>query len=322
MGPRSYEVDGYEFHYHVTLNSDYFRDDEFHRKKEPGTFRIFLIGDSFVFGSGVGEEEAIDRLLERRLNTNSKTRYEVFNLGHPGDTPFEYEKTARRFRDYDPDLVILSFYVDNDVWKKDWQKNLRVLGFWNDLKKRWQSYLYQHGFTDCLFPWLSKIKLDPFYHQKFCSGEINPYLALAGERPELHQSYEEFVVLFKNHYDTQKKILGIRNLYPKVPFWLLLQPSKYQVSGDSFDTLRKIGFKINSDRPVGRDLQDEIIRWADSQRIDTLDLLPNLRPEDGAKFYHHIDDHYNGAGNNFVAQQIEKKLSLVRHLPESGLKNQ
>ena len=57
MGPRSYDVNGYEFQYHVALNSDYFRDEEFHRKKESGTFRIFLIGDSFVFGSGAGQDK-------------------------------------------------------------------------------------------------------------------------------------------------------------------------------------------------------------------------------------------------------------------------
>jgi hypothetical protein len=318
MGPRSYDVKGYEFSYHVSLNSDYFRDDEFEKNKPPSTFRIFLIGDSFVFGCGAGEKETIDKLLEARLNQNSSTHYEVFSLGHPGDTPFEYEETARRFRDYHPDLVILSFYVDNDVWKEEFDKHVRILGLWDNIVRRFQTYLYQHGYTQCLFPWLSKIKMDPFYQQKFCSGEINPFLALAHERPELHRSYEEFVDLFKNVPDTKEKILQVREAYPNAPFWILLQPSKYQVSDASFDTLRKIGFKIDSNQPVNRRLQDEIISWANSQGIETLDLLPSMRPEDGERYYHLIDDHYTGAGDEFVAEQIEKKLLGRKNSPESG----
>src|SRR5262245_16000887 len=64
---RFYEVKGYEFQYQVNLNSDFFRDDEFQLKKGEGTIRIFLIGDSYVFGTGVDQNETIDKQLERRL---------------------------------------------------------------------------------------------------------------------------------------------------------------------------------------------------------------------------------------------------------------
>jgi len=72
---RDYEVHNYEFNYTVHLNSDGFRDDEFRKKKEEGTTRVLLIGDSFVFGLGVGGNETIDKLLEKRLSSRSLSRH-------------------------------------------------------------------------------------------------------------------------------------------------------------------------------------------------------------------------------------------------------
>lgn len=67
----------------VKLNSWGFRDKERTIKKEnPNIKRILVIGPSNIYGQGVTNlEERLSERLEKKLNENSTTKYEVLNLG-------------------------------------------------------------------------------------------------------------------------------------------------------------------------------------------------------------------------------------------------
>ncbi len=67
----------------VKLNSWGFRDIERSIKKnDPTTKRVLVIGPSNVYGQGVTNlEERLTERLERKLNENSTTKYEVINFG-------------------------------------------------------------------------------------------------------------------------------------------------------------------------------------------------------------------------------------------------
>jgi lysophospholipase L1-like esterase len=94
--------------------------------KPAGTFRIVVLGDSFVAGYGVPEEHLLTTLLQDRLAmerpADRKTagsgfsRVEVVNVGRVGTSTIReldlYEILGRRF---EPDLVILAYYLGNDL---------------------------------------------------------------------------------------------------------------------------------------------------------------------------------------------------------------
>jgi hypothetical protein len=102
----------------IAINSQGLYDYEYSRRKEPGTLRIVGLGDSSLFGWGVPLEDSTLKVLERRLNEESRgQKFEVLNFAVPGyNTAIEAEVFVRKCLEYEPDLVLLSFNTnDYDV---------------------------------------------------------------------------------------------------------------------------------------------------------------------------------------------------------------
>lgn len=100
-----YEVDN-------QINSDSLNEViEYKTEKNPHTFRIITIGDSFTYGMYVRTESNFSKVLERSLNSNTKcdniSNFEVINLGVPGyDAEYTVERFIKRGIKYKPDLII------------------------------------------------------------------------------------------------------------------------------------------------------------------------------------------------------------------------
>ena len=106
-----------EFDYLWTINSLGMRDGEHPRSKPAGSFRILLLGDSFVQGHGVRLEDAMARRLEASLARAPRGRsIEVLNAGVFGYSPLlEWLYLRELIQPFDPDLVIVGFFLGNDV---------------------------------------------------------------------------------------------------------------------------------------------------------------------------------------------------------------
>jgi hypothetical protein len=117
-----------EFDYEFRTNSRGLRGPETPFQKPRDVTRIVVLGDSFVAGNGVAEEETFPARLEGLLNLNgpiskdsnppqpSQPRTEVINVGCTGISTVRaldlYEILGQRFH---PNLVILAYYVGNDL---------------------------------------------------------------------------------------------------------------------------------------------------------------------------------------------------------------
>ena len=68
--------------YRVTyaVNEQGLRDDTYPEKRPPDTFRVLVLGDSFVFGHGVERHEIFTEVAERDLNAKG-TKAEIINAG-------------------------------------------------------------------------------------------------------------------------------------------------------------------------------------------------------------------------------------------------
>ena len=103
----------------VNTNSDGLRDHEYEKHAPINTIRILALGDSQTFGNGLLLEETWPKQLENALNNSGlDTKYEVLNAGLPGSDTWQHEIILERMlARYNPDMVILAFYI-NDVVKK------------------------------------------------------------------------------------------------------------------------------------------------------------------------------------------------------------
>lgn len=297
--------ENYEFNITLTHNSDGFRDEEFTKYKDKNTGRIFLIGDSFVYGA-VKLNRTIDKLLEERLNRNSTKRWEVWNLGIPGAGPAEYYETAKKFRDYNPDIVIVSLYVDNDIIAS-LQETSSASKFFKSLEitKLYESIAWD---LTCEKKLRDDFIVDDFYIGKICDDHINRGLVFRAGVGDNQKYYDFLAELFRQNPYVKEKILAIRDLYPGVPFLLIANPSKYQVSTMYFSEMEKLGFVFENNETVGREIQDEIYKWANSTNITYVRILNFMKENETAPYFYAVDDHYTKYANILVADRIYTKM--------------
>jgi lysophospholipase L1-like esterase len=106
-----------EFDFDLRHNSLGFRDVEHPLTKEPGTFRILGLGDSFTYGGGATFEESYLWQLEQALNRRGgrQQKVEIIKAGVPRfyaePERMMLEHYGLQFR---PDLITVAF-VPNDV---------------------------------------------------------------------------------------------------------------------------------------------------------------------------------------------------------------
>lgn len=113
---RTFSTDGYT--HTVTFNSLGMHDVEHSQEKPPGTYRILMLGDSFLQAEQVNSAETSARILEALLNetTPAATKFEVISGGvaswGTGQQLLYYREEGRLFQ---PDLVLLLVYTGNDI---------------------------------------------------------------------------------------------------------------------------------------------------------------------------------------------------------------
>ncbi len=106
----------HEFVVPVRINDQGRRDLDRTEEKSPGTFRILLLGDSFVEAMQVPIEETFARQIEGLFGRDGGPPVEVVSMGVSGyGTASQYLWYRDNGRRFHPDLVVLSFYPGNDV---------------------------------------------------------------------------------------------------------------------------------------------------------------------------------------------------------------
>jgi hypothetical protein len=106
-----------EYDVFLEYNSRGIRGPERSYDKPPGTYRVVILGDSFIEGYSVPREDRVAEVLEGILTQRDPNRkYEVIALGTAGySTDQELLWLEQEGLKYKPDLVVLMFYM-NDVW--------------------------------------------------------------------------------------------------------------------------------------------------------------------------------------------------------------
>ena len=112
---------------HIQTNDLGFRDDEAHiPAKQPGEYRIVVIGDSFTFGPGVEYGHLFTTLLGSRL-ARSHPQVKVINLAVEGYNIIQYEGVLEEVGlGLKPDLVLVTMFPVNDFEMDDYDHHRRL----------------------------------------------------------------------------------------------------------------------------------------------------------------------------------------------------
>lgn len=171
----------------IFINSDGFRGDEL-PADSAARDKLVMIGDSCVFGWGVGHEETIAVLLARRLSENGRS-LTVINAGVPGYSSVQaLSHLERILKSHRPRIVTIQIGW-NDSWptpslsdREIVAKGARVISFNFFIRKLWVVRLASH-------------LISKNYYEKFkdteASGEARRRVSL----PEYRENLDEMVRL-------------------------------------------------------------------------------------------------------------------------------
>lgn len=101
----------------VSTNAHGWRGNEISLAKPEGVYRVLVLGDSFMAGLQVQDDETFSRVLEYRLNRGTAPRrVEVVNFGVPSwGTDQQYLALREYGLSFKPDLILLALYAQNDI---------------------------------------------------------------------------------------------------------------------------------------------------------------------------------------------------------------
>jgi hypothetical protein len=100
----------------IEINSDGLRGPEVALEHPASTFRIALLGDSFIEAFEVPFEQTVGEVLERRLSALRGAPVEVLNFGVGGyGTTQELLTLQHEVWKYSPDLILLAVTTGNDI---------------------------------------------------------------------------------------------------------------------------------------------------------------------------------------------------------------
>jgi len=309
------------------VNSDGFLTPEVSYDKPQDEFRIVLLGDSFALGV-VPYKLHFIRLLEEYLNDNEMLNniknFQVVNLGLACiGTRMELEILKAEGVKYQPDLVILGFFVGNDFTdpihtsklfdkKKESLGDLRIISLIKNLyiiKTSLPNYEGQK-----IKP--SDNKLYGVYTGEGLQNydplkptfELEDYLKIEVGRLDVYRqgfSAYEYLAQIKGEIISMKRLVEENN----GEFLVLIIPDELQVNPSLLkQTLEYGGIskeEVDLELP-GRVLKD----FFAENNINYVDLMPYFKTNNQSQvLYQPNDSHFNSTGDREVAKILYSHIA-------------
>ena len=333
-GKQIHNVPGVYFQ--TTTNSDGFRTKRFLPKLDE-TFRVILIGDSYVYGMNANDNETLAVQLEKSYQKNISKKIEVLSLGIIGYSALNYAGIARTYFDYlKPDLIIVcitqgdfdedlnklktyDYQYDNDGYpyfikyysKTEISKNLSLIH-----KLKLESSLFnklnylRHKIKNIRFnkkvEKISKEKIPYLDYEKLTEDERNNlykiieknrYLLTLG----LEKSKTEYKATFKSLEYVKKKSddIGAKIFFSTYPYAWHINPEYSKL-------FQMINFQTILDFRSNKVYPELVNYYAEKLGILNLDSYDFFINNPG-KYWGDYDPHFNASGYKLYAKFLFQK---------------
>lgn len=278
--------------------------------------KILVIGDSQCV-----TDFSFPHLLAAKLPRN----VEVIKMCESGCGPDHYlQFYSMAVRRYNPDMVVLSFYVGNDI--------INLLKFTEaPLKEKLKLYLgstfetyhlariaysrIRYGIERTIFK--AKVRKEEKPQAEYSGedyvSEVNVLMLQDAKRyPAIYK--ENLAVSskdIKKAYDVFDSIMRSfmnklnRN---KTPLILISIPDALQVNIKYHEFFRNIGFITDSDMLTSNAPQQRLSDLSKKYNFDFIDALPDFRKRDSEVLYYLNDGHLNRKGHRYLADLLLERL--------------
>jgi hypothetical protein len=295
-----------EFSTPVNYNANGWRDHDYPLGKMPGTFRICIVGDSYVEAKEVDLEQAFHKRLELRLKRSVAGRakqFEVIALGEGGkSTKDEIGFLREEGLRYAPDAVILTFFPGNDIAENSPVLNNRYL--------QWLAEVYFPKIVEARItsydrllrlPWSTSNRLlaercAEFYSTHLYAfdrsvkreemlspqNEIYSRGALSGEWTAAWNATKEYIL--------QMRDMSLKN-----------DAAFYVVLVDSYHIPVSLAKRLDRIRPYR-----ELVSFCQNNTIPCLNLQAELEPrvKAGETIHFRYDGHWTPRGHELAAEAL------------------
>ena len=300
-----------EYRTTVAINNLGMRDDTDVSVEHAGTVRVLAIGDSFTMGVGVEHSETFLELAERDLQRRG-SRVEILNAGVPGyGTREEVDVLAKDAVALHPDLILLCFFIGNDLWDNARPATLRVRDgdlvdgepTGGTLPPALRSFLARHSHLyHLLWPYQRLIFGNDDADRRGQRRALSIFGPVDGDAREAWTATERYL-------DEFLALAAAREL----PTVVVLIPDPLQVDRSQWRALTEsLGLTPSAD---ALDVPNRhLTAILERHRVPVLDLLPALRTQpDPASLYLPIDKHWTREGNRVAG------VTLAEFLADRGL---
>lgn len=308
--------------------------------KPKDTLRIIFLGDSFVQGHGVNENEAFTKILEEELNKTSSKPVEVINAGVLGYSPLlEYLYLYKGGLALNPDLVMTAFSL-TDFWEDrqrfrelvvsypnlsdeeiklkiasgqiqfDFEKINKASDFSQKVYLPQVSFGVKHWLRENLkiYGFLAdfiKNRNKPIQTDVLYQGNIDKDIVaiMRGEKIA-DRDWQKLWELPMYHIKLMSDFLKGNN----IPLIIVAIPDAVQVSDREWPGRKGLGYPHNFSDPRGP-FQKELANRLTEINVSLFDLLPGFQSSNFFPLYFTNDGHWNKNGHKLASEIIFKFLA-------------
>ncbi len=300
----------------VTINSLGCRDDEdFPTEKPAGERRILFLGDSFLYAAYLWQKETLPKQCEAAL-VSSGTRVRATALCLPGwSTKHEEKAFVLQGADIHPDLVVLCFFVGNDVTENLPNDNIALEGK-HEIRVHEKKKRIHMRVLECskLFRlWESTALYDKIAHTPDDPGappglKVDAYWKIEHLRLEQwhREAWKDSPVMAEAWSSTRasfdKIVATVRGAGAKLA--VIIIPDEVQVDAVKRATLCS-RYELDEKEYDLEQPQRFVKEMCDRAGVPCVDVLPAFRAE-GAQggLYIDRDTHWNAKGHALAASLL------------------
>ncbi len=295
----------------IEINSDGFRDTNY---VQIGNKTIIMsIGDSMTAAVQVPLEKTFTKLLQQKLGTD----YFVMNLGVPGYNPSQYYILLEQmFLKYDPDVVLLNFFIGNDFIpsKKDFRKNkceFTVINGYQvnaDYEKKWTLFNIRMFFSrhSQLYNFVSDLINRNYWIKKILTDKG---LILTDFYPEefiiYNEQHPKYFDVHKTTFDLIKEINSLAKKH-KTQLIILILPPEDHVNPKLFEETKNF-YKIPKETQFNH-TYEKIKNFLNKENMLFIDILSVLSNNKQETLYLQKDKHFTQKSHEIIAEHTQSFL--------------